>query len=388
MSLTDTMVRGAIAEGKPKKVYDTDGLYLLVQPSGSKLWRFKYRFAGVEKGLSFGSYPEVKLAKARSLRDEARSLVAQGIDPSDQRRQTRVINGWTFELVGREYLHEQAKVLDQVTINNHLARLERFLFPHIGKCPVDQIEAPELLEALRAAQKSGVTDTVKKTKQLAGRIFRFAIATGRARRDPAADLKGALVIPEGGKLPGITDPRRIGELLRAIEGYQGQASTRLCLRLLPHVFLRSKEIRNLRWEWIDWDARLIRIPGPAMKMKLPHLVPLSDQTLALLREAHAVNGKSPLVFPGLVWGKSICEDVLNQALERLGFPNTEHVPHGFRTTFSTRANEHEWDSDMIELQLAHVDNSVRGDYNEAQKLSGRRAMMQKWSDYLDSLRAA
>lgn len=388
MSLTDQAVRAALAIDKPRKLYDTDGLYLLVNPSGSKLWRFKYRYAGVEKLISLGSYPEVSLKQARVARAAARQLVAADQDPSAARREAENEMAHTFESVSRDYLVMRSKKVGPITLKDETWRLNTLLLPDLGRTPISQVKAPALLAVLRKAEARGLTDTVQRAKQMAGRIFRFGIASGLCEHDVAADLKDAIAIVPAKKHPGLTDPKKVGELLRAINTYVGQPSTVYALKLLPLIFLRSSELRGMRWDWIDWGASLIRIPGSFMKMAQAHLVPLASQAVEILRAAQQVNGRHEFVFQSYVSGKPISENTLNQALAQLGYPGSVHCPHGFRTTFNTMANELQWDADMIELQLAHVYGGVRGRYNEALKLDGRRHMMQRWADYLDTLRGA
>jgi integrase len=385
--LTTQRIRVAPVQVKPYKLFDRDGLYLLVQPSGSRLWRFRYRFGGVERLISLGAYPDVSLKQARARRSEARRQVASGVDPSAARHAEKAGSGNTFESVAREYLAQQAKILTETTIHDASWRLRAFLLPMLGSRAVAHIEAPELLAALRKIEARGLTDTVQRTRQLAGRIFRYAIATGRAKHDISADLRGAVVTAKAKHHAAIIEPKGIGLLLRSIDGYQGQRSTAYALRLLPLVFLRSSELRGAEWSEIDFEGAVWRVPASRMKMDEAHIVPLSMQALALLRELHAITGHSRFLFPGLVPAKVISENTLNQALMRLGYSSDQQTPHGFRTIASTMLNELGWSPDLIELQLAHRErNSVRAAYNRALRVDERRKMMQALADHLDWLR--
>ena len=388
MTLIDSNIRGFIAPAKPCKLYDGDGLYLLVNPSGSKLWRFKYQYEGKEKLISLGAYPAVSLKAARAKRDAARAQLGAGENPSAQRQAAAAACANTFEIVAREYLEQESKRLGAVTIRDNTWRLNTFLVPVLGSRPIDKIEALELLQVLRKVEARGLTDSVVRTKTLAGRVFRFGIATGRCRRDPSADLKGAITVPPAKHHAAITDPKRVGELLIAVDGYRGQPSTFFALKLLPLVFVRSAELRGASWDEIDFESGTWRIPGARMKMTDEHIVPLSRQALALLRELQSHTGHTSLLFPGLISNdRPISENTLNGALERLGYSSDEQTPHGFRTIASTMLNELGVAPDLIELQLAHKErNSVRAAYNRAQRLEERRSMMQRWADHLDGLK--
>lgn len=392
-TLTDTTIRATSATSKPVKLSDGDGLHLLVKPNGSKLWRFRYHHNGTEKMIGLGKYPETSLKLARGKRDDARRALAAGSDPSAERRADRAASTNTFAAVGREYLDEQSKVLDPKTLAKLSWFFDKFLMPAIGAKPIADVKAPDLLAALRRAEGRGLTYTVQGAKMLAGRIFRYGIATGRCEYDIAAGLKGAIVTHAARHFSAITDPVKVGDLLRAIDGYQGQPSTVYALRLLPLVALRSNELRNADWSEIDFEARLWRVPASRMKGRRntnqDHLVPLSDQAVRALTELQGISGSSGKIFASWVPGKVISENTLNHALRRLGFTQEEQTTHGFRTIFSTLQHEMGVDSALIELQLAHRDrNSVRAAYNRAERLEERRAMMQRWADHLDTLRAA
>lgn len=394
MALTDAKIRAARPGEKDVKLFDERGLYLLLKPNGARYWRMKFRIHGREAKLSFGVYPEVSLKKARELRDDARELLRKGIDP---RQEMQRRSGDDFETVAREWLEQQSKPaknaqrapLSAVTIEKAKWMLEEYIFPHIGKMPIATIEAPELLHALKKIEDKGLHETTHRSKWRCGQIFRYAIATGRAKHDITADLRGALapVVPRNH--PALTDPGAVAGLLRAIDTYEGQPSTQYVLKILPYVFLRSSEIRLAEWPEIDWQDELWRVPGPRMKMDDPHLVPLPRQVIKLLEELQAITGRGALIFPGLRPGRPLSENTINAALRTLGYSKDEMTGHGFRTIADTLLNEQGFAPDVIELQLAHKErNKVRAAYNKAQRLKDRREMMQAWADYLDTLRDA
>ncbi|MGO9039310.1 MAG: tyrosine-type recombinase/integrase [Steroidobacteraceae bacterium] len=388
MSLTVTEINKA----KPGKHFDGGGLFLLVKPTGSKLWRFKYRFNGIEKLLALGSYPEVPLAEARSRHSDARALLSKEppIDPGAERAAAKVATGNTFAAVAEDYLNTQADRLAPRTLSKARWQLREFLNPHIGETPIDQVTAPKLLAALRRIEARGLTETPHKTMELAGRVFMYGIASGLCERNIAADLKLALKPRPTEHLAAITDPAKVGELLRAIESYEGQPATRAALRLLPHIFLRQGELRDGRWSEVDFEAAVWRIPGERMKMGREHLVPLSDQALAILKDLKKITGGGELIFPAIgPKHRPISNNTLGYALQGLGYGPDVMVPHGFRSMASTLLHELGWDSRDIELQLAHADsNKIRGIYNRAERIKERTKMMQAWSDYLDNLRDA
>jgi integrase len=370
------------------KLFDGGGLYLLVNPNGSRWWRLKYRIVGKERGLSLGVYPDVPLKLARERRDEARKLIANGVDPSAQRQSDKVAKAHTFEAVAREWLERQKRKLAEVTSIKATWMLEAFVLPELGARPVSEVTAPDLLEVLRKVEARGTYETAHRTKQLCGRIFRYAIATGRAKHDITADLRGALAPIVSVNRAAITEPARIAELLRAIYGYEGQPVTMCALKLAPLTFVRPGELRAAEWSEFDLDAAEWRIPGVRMKMREPHLVPLSRQAVALLRGLQPLTGSGRYVFPSVRTSQRPMSDgTVNAALRRLGYTKDEMTGHGFRALASTCLNEQGWHPDLIELQLAHAErNKVRAAYNRAQRLSERRQMMQAWADHLDALR--
>ncbi len=391
MPLTDTEVRAAKPRAKPYKLADANGMFLLVSPNGSKWWRLKYRFNKKEKMLSLGTYPDVALKSARDKRNDARKLLASGVDPSMSRRDEKaasLINAQnSFEVVAREWITKTSPKWVPDHVARITSRFERDVFPYIGANPIAAITAPQLLAVLRRLETRGVIDTAHRTHQNCGQVFRYAIATGRAEHDVSADLRGALEVAAPVHHASITDPKTIGNLLRDIEAYTGAFATKCALRLAPLVFLRPGELRHGEWTEIDWDKSEWRVPAEKMKMGAVHIVPLSNQAVAILREIQAVTGEGKYMFPSLRTGdRPMSENTVNAALRRLGYANNEMTGHGFRSMASTLLNEHGWNRDAIERQLAHAErNAVRAAYNYAEFLPERRKMMQWWADHLESL---
>lgn len=393
MALTDTAIRNAKPKEKPYKLADEKGLFLLVHPNGGRYWRFKYRFVGKEKLLALGVYPDVSLKEARERRDNARKQVAADIDPGQHRKALKAAKATcaenSFEIVAREWF---AKHSPNWAVNHSskiLRRLERDIFPWIGNRPIGDITAPELLTVLRRIESRGALETAHRALQNCGQVFRYAVATGRAERDPSGDLRGALPPTKQIHHASITDPKAIGGLLRAIKGYQGSFITKCALQLAPLVFVRPGELRKAEWSEFDLDAAEWRIPAARMKMREQHIVPLSSRAVAILRELYALTGNGRYVFPGArTNGRPMSENTINAALRRLGYSGNEMTGHGFRSMASTILNEQGWHRDAIERQLAHAErNSVRAAYNYAEHLAERRKMMQAWADYLDGLSA-
>lgn len=386
MPLTAAAIQAAKPREKAYKLFDQGGLFLLVHPNGGRYWRLKYRMHGREKLLALGTFPEVSLSKARFRREDARKLIADSTDPSVVKQAEKSASADTFRAVATEWLAKQK--FAAATIEKTKWTLEQLLFPELGERPIRRITAPDLLAALRKLEARGKIETAHRTKQRASQIFRYAIATGRAEHDPAADLRGALTPLEVEHRAAITDPKRVGELLRAIEEYAGQPSTHYALRLAPYVFLRPGELRAAAWSEIDLEKAEWRIPGERMKMGETHIVPLSQQAVTILRDVQPLTGSGAFVFPSLrTASRPISEGTLNAAIRRIGFSKEEMTGHGFRTMASTLLNEQGWHPDLIELQLAHAErNKVRAAYNRAQRLDERRKMMQAWADYLDGLK--
>ena len=388
MRLTDITIRNSKPREKSYKLSDGGGLVLIINPNGSRWWRLRYCYGGREKMLSLGIYPGVSLKDARDKRDADHKVIASGRDPSYERRTERDEREITFELVAREWLALQRKSLAIVTYRKALWILESLLFPSLGNRPITHISAPELLVVLRRIEEKGHHETARRAKQRCSQIFRYAIATDRAQRDIALNLRGAMAPVVARSHAAITDPTKIGALLRAMRGYGGQFIVASALQLAPLVFVRPNELRAAEWVELDLENAVWRIGAHRMKMRQPHIVPLSRQALTIFRDVHDETGGEKLVFPSLrTSDRPISENTLNAALRRLGYSNAEMTSHGFRAMASTRLNELGWAPDLIELQLAHTDkNKVRAIYNRAERLDDRREMMQAWADYLDTLR--
>jgi len=385
--LTDKAIKALRAAEKPYKAADGKGLYLHVQPSGARWWRLKYRFQGREKLLSLGTYPEVSLAKARDRRDEARRLVADGIDPSEARKAEKRAQADSFEAIAREWMAKQKRKLAPATYDKAEWMLREFVFPYVGRTPINSINPPQLLAVLRRVESQGKHETAHRVRQRCGQIFRYAIATGRAERDPAADLKGALAPISVKHRAAITEPRRVGELLRAVDGYTGQLATRNALQLLALTFVRPGELRLATWAEFELDRGLWRIPAERTKMRREHLVPLSRQAVEVLEEIHPLTERKTYAFESPRPGRPLSDNTMNAALRGLGYPGDVMTAHGFRSTASTLLHELGWPPEVIELQLAHAQRSqVAAAYNRSARLEERTRMMQSWADYLDSLR--
>ena len=395
--LTPSAVANAKAQAKPYKLADERGMYLLVRPDGARWWRFDYRRpdSGKRNTLSLGTYPDVSLRKARDKRDEARKLVADGIDPGASRQEAKAAKaaaveaaGDTFEAVARAWMARQD--VAEVTANKSRWILETFLFPEIGSTPLAEVTPRLLLDALRKVEATGKLESAKRAKIKAGQVFRWAILEGKAELDPTASLRGALKPPKNKHHASITDPAKMGELLRAIDGFTGQPVTLAALKLAPLVFVRPGELRMAEWSEIDMDGAVWRIPAERMKMKAAHIVPLSAQAVAILRDLYPLTGSGRYVFPGLrSASRPMSENTVNAALRRLGYGTDEMTGHGFRSMAASRLNEMGWNADAIERQLAHAEsNKVREAYTHAaQYLDERTRMMQAWADYLGALRA-
>lgn len=389
-TLTEARIRASKPKEKAYKVFDERGLFLLVTPAGGRLWRMRYWHGGVERLLTLGAYPDVPLKRAREKREEARRLIADGVDPNAQRRAEESARADTFEAVALEWFENQKKSLAAETISILKSRLESYLFPYLGSQPIRSIRAQELLAVLRRAEARGKNETAHRVRALAGRVFRYAVATGRAEHDVSADLKDALAPVKSKNFAAILEPAKVGELLRAIDGFQGHPVTALALRLAPLAFVRPGELRWAEWSEFDLDNAEWRIPGARMKTGEQHIVPLSRQAVAILKELQPLAREGRYVFPSLLTlDRPMSENTVNAALRRLGYTTQEQTGHGFRSMASTLLNEQGFPPDIIELQLAHVErNKVRAAYNKAQRLGERRKMMQAWADYLDGLRTS
>jgi len=402
MALTDTAIKNARPGTKPYKLADERGLHILVQPSGVRLWRMKYRTDGaddqgqakrVEKLLSFGSYPEITLKRARALRDEARTQLANGVDPGQFRKETKLaaITGAanSFGAIAEEYIDRMNQEGRAEATMAKVRWLSALLVPAIGSRPVAEVTPHELLTVLKKVEQSGKRETASRLRSFASRVFRYAVSTARANGDPAQMLLGALAAPKVKHHSAIVDPTALGELLRAIDDYRGQPATLYALRLAPHLFQRPGELRQMQWSEIDFDKAVWTIPASRMKMRDAHHVPLSKQSLSILRDIQALNGRGEFVFPSIrSASRPMSENTINGALRRLGYGGNEMTAHGFRSTASSLLNESgKWNPDAIERALSHREgNQVRAAYHRSIYWPERVQMAQWWSDHLDTLR--
>jgi len=390
--LTDTRIRTAKPARKPQKLFDGGGLFLLVGPTGGKLWRLKYRFGGIEKLLAIGTYPQTSLAEARQKRDEARVLLEKGIDPGDTKKAQKAAETQeteTFEVIAREWHNKFSSSWADSHGSKIIRRLELYVFPWLGSRPIRAITAPELLTVLRRIESKGTLETAHRAQQNCGQVFRYAVATGRAERDPTGDLRGAIPPASGKHFASITDPKEIAGLLRSIDDYRGSIVIRCALQLAPLVFVRPGELRHAEWSEINFDVSEWRIPREKMKSGVQHIVPLSRQALNVLQEIQPLTGHGRYIFPSPRTDKRpMSSNAILSALRRMGYAKEEMSGHGFRSMASTLLNEQGWNRDAIERQLAHAErNSVRAAYNYAEFLSERKRMMQAWADYLTAIKS-
>jgi integrase len=389
--LTDVAIRKAKPADKPVRMFDSAGLYLEVSPAGGKLWRWKYRINGKEKRLALGTYPEIGLASARERRDAARKLLAEGVDPAAQRKAEKAAGAEraanSFEVIAREWLGKQTWV------DSYRVKVEAWMandvYPYLGARPITELSAAEFLRVAQRIEERGAIESAHRVMQTCGQIMRYAVATSRAERNPIPDLKGALAAPPERHHAAITDPAELGGLLRAIDGYSGDVVTRAALKLSALLFVRPGELRHAEWEEIDLDAAEWNVPAGKMKMRQPHLVPLSRQSVAILRDLGPLTGHGRYVFPG---GRSprrpMSNNAINAALRRMGFGTDTMTAHGFRATARTILDEVlGFRVDYIEHQLAHAVKDPNGRaYNRTAHLTERRKMMQGWADFLDEQR--
>lgn len=390
--LTDAKIRSTKPreDGRPLKLADGAGLALWVLPSG-RYWRFKYRFGGKEKLLALGVYPEVRAAEARERRDDARRLLRDGKDPSAEKKAEKAARiaatRNTFGAWADDWLAKHKRGMAPATYRKTEWLLTDICRP-LRSRPLAEIEPAEILRTLTPVAEDGRDETARRAKQKIGQVFRSAVVAGIVQRDPTADLKESLQFKRGGNRAAITNPQKIGELLRALDGYTGHYVTSAALKLAPLLFVRPGELRNAEWSEFDLDGAEWRIPAGRMKMKDEHIVPLSRQAVAILRELQTLTGRSGLLFPSVRSSKRpISDNTLNAALRRMGFEKHEMTAHGFRALASTRLNELGWPSAVIERQLAHAKrNKVEAAYNRAQHMDERRRMMQAWADHLDTLK--
>lgn len=391
---SDAAVRNLKPRETPYKVSDFDGLFVLVKPTGARLWRFKYRIGGKEKLLSIGPYPETSLAEARARRDAARSMVAKGEDPGEakqaQKRKDQVQDSLAFAAQSREYLN---KVRREGRADMTLRKLEWLLdmaVADLGDRPIQDITTPEVLRCLRKVEARGTHETARRLRSTIGTVFRFSVASGVATTDPTHALRDALVRPTAKPRAAIIETAELGKLMRAVAGYQGQAVTRIALELLALLVPRPGELRQARWSEVDMAAAIWSIPAERMKMRRPHRVPLPERALVLLKELKALTGHTDFLLPSLVSVKRVMsENTLNTALRRMGYGADEMTAHGFRASFSTLANESGlWNPDAIERALAHVEaNDVRRAYARGEHWEERVRMAKWWAERLEALTA-
>ncbi len=391
--LSDIQVRNAKPQEKEITLFDGGGLYLLVTPSGGKLWHFKYRYHDKGKRITFGAYPAVTLADARQRREDAKKLLANDVDPNAAKKAQKASQGEqdanTFEVIAREWHSKFAHTWVVSHAQHKLERLEKNVFPWIGKQPIKEITAPEVLSVLRRMESRNILDTAHRVRFECSSIFRYAVATGRAERDPVADLKGALPPVKNGHHAAPTDPKAVAPLLRAIDEFQGSFIVKCALQLAPILFVRPGELRAAEWSEIDFDSSEWNIPAEKMKMKIAHLVPLPRQVVEILEALRPLTGHSRYVFPGHRSPlRCMSDNALNAALRRMGFEKSEITTHGFRAMARTILDEVlQVRPDFIEHQLAHAVKDPNGRaYNRTAHLVERKKMMQLWADYLDGLK--
>jgi len=394
MPLTNTAIRNAKPEAKARKMFDGGGLYLEISPKGGKWWRLKYRFSGKEKRMSLGTFPDVSLKDARERRDEARKLIANGIDPSQKRKLDKTIAFEhaenSFEMVAREWFAKYSSSWSSSHATRIIRRLERDIFPWLGNQPIADINAPLLLQTVRRIEERGALETAHRALGNCSQVFRYAVATGRAERDPSADLRGALPPVKSTHFASVTEPQKVAGVLRAIDGYEGTLPVRSALRLAPLVFVRPGELRHAQWADIDLEGAEWRYT--VTKTDTPHIVPLSRQSVAILKELHPLTGHGHYVFPSARnprGNKPMSDNAILAALRRMGFTKEEMSGHGFRAMARTILDEVlGFRPDFIEHQLAHAVRDPNGRaYNRTAHLVERKRMMQEWSDYLDKLKA-
>lgn len=395
--LTTTTLNALRPRVKPYKQADEKGLFVIVRPDGGLWWRFKYRLNGRERQLSFGIYPDVTLKRAREKRDAARQLLDQGIDPSARRKAEKLAQSDTFEAIALEWLDagcpggRSKNGVNPETVKQLRHRLQTYVFPYLGRSPIAQITASEQLKVLRRIESRGAHETAHRVRSVCARVFRYAIRTGRAERNPASELAGTLAPAKTQHFAAITDPHGVGGLMRAIDCYSGQPVTVAALQILALTFVRSSELRLATWSEFDLDGARWTIPAARMKMQVEHVVPLSAQAVNILRELQELTNRGPgsLVFPSLRPRRPLSENTLNTALRAMGFSSQQQTAHGFRAMARTLLDEVlGFRPDVIEHQLAHAVRDPNGRaYNRTKFLPQRQVMMQTWANYLDGLKA-
>jgi integrase len=393
MTLTHIQITHAKPRSQTYKLADADALYLVVSPNGAKLWRMNYRYLGRQKTLHFGEWPLVTLSDARVRRDDARRLLAAGLDPVAEKKADRLAKRIaadnTFKAVAEEWVTKNEREGRAAITLDKIRWLLGMAYPMIGDRPVSAISPQEVLAVLRKVEANGRYESARRMRSVISRVFRYAIATARAERDAASDLRGALITPKVTHLAAITDAKEAGALMRAIEGYTGHQITAIALRLSPHVFVRPGELRQAEWREIDFGREFWSLPAEKMKMRRPHRVPLSRQAIEILNDLRKLTGDGKYLFPSFRSAeRPMSENTINAALRRLGYTQTEMTAHGFRAMAATLLNEMGiWNPDAIEKQLAHLDGSqVRRAYTRGEYWDERVKMMQHWSEHLELLR--
>lgn len=394
MALTDPAAKNAKPKEKTYRLADEKGLYLEVHPNGSRYWRHKYRFAGKEKRLAYGVYPEVTLKEARNARDDSRRLLREGVDPAKIKRTRKARQNWeaenTFQAVSEEWFKKQAGTWAESTRKKRRALLDNDLLPWLGKSPINDLETVDLLSTLQRIEDRGALETAHNARQVLGQVFRFAKQTRRISENPALDLKGALKPKVTTHHAAITDPAEFGKLLQAIDSYEGTHVVRSLLKLCPLLFQRPGEMISMQWSEIDWKQSLWRLPADKMKTRQAHDVPLSTQALSILKDLEPLTGNLPYVFPNARRRKHHASPAtINSALQKLGYDTKKvHCAHGFRASARTLLDEQlEYRLEWIEQQLAHqVRDTLGRAYNRTKHLPQRHEMMQRWADYLENLR--
>ena len=392
MPLTDTQIKNLKSPGTPKKYFDGGGLFLFVSATGSKLWRMAYRFEQRGKLLSFGEYPVVSLKDARDRREEAKKLLANGIDPGAQRKTVKAaqlseVND-TFRGIALEWHDTRTADFTEKHRGTVMYRLEKYIFPIIGNEHIARMEAPDILAVVRPLEHKGQNETARRMLQIVSQVYRYAVITGRARRNPATDLHGALKPRKTVHRAAITEPAKVGQLLRDCDNYEGYFPIVCALRLAPLVFVRPTELRAAEWSEFNLEGQEWRIPAARMKMKQLHIVPLSRQAVNILEELREFSGSGKYLFPSIrTETRPLSDATMLNALRRMGYAKDEMCTHGFRSIASTLLNELGYNRDWIERQLAHGErNDVRAAYNYAEYLPERRRMMAEWADYLSKLK--
>lgn len=393
MPLTAKSVEAAKPKKKLYRTLDSEGLYLEVTPAGRKFWRFRYKFNKKENMLPLGRYPEVSLKDARIRRDKERISISEGIDPAAARKETKAVEQGEhlFKFIANEWFGRCSKEWSPKNSKTVRGRIDLHIIPALGEKDITKIVPQDILSLIQKLEQKGTVETARRVRTVCSQIFRYAILMGWAERDPAGDVKG--VLPPISKtlkhFAALTDPRQVGELMRAIDGFQGTVVVQAALKVTAYTFLRSHEIRGGLWREIDFERKVWRIPAERMKMNRAHLVPLSRQVINILQDLYALTGDDTLIFPSIrAKSRQLSENTLNVSLRRLGYTKEEMTCHGFRSTASTLLYENGWREEEVELQLAHVQgNRVRASYDHAKHLKKRADMMQWYADYLDKLKS-